>query len=144
MHPKAGPALAKRLDSAQSYDVFEVNIFLREEPAKEALSSGSLAGPSDRSPTINVIRSSVERSQRALLEFLEAAQRETLRVDDTVSIRRASKIESFWINNSVKTDLTLDTLRHVLDRPDVLFVELARHADLQELLDTSTRVSSRP
>ncbi len=144
MHPKAGPALAKRLDSAQSYDVFEVNIFLREEPAKEALSSGSLAGPSDRSPTINVIRSSVERSQRALLEFLEAAQRETLRVDDTVSIRRASKIESFWINNSVKADLTLDTLRHVLDRPDVLFVELARHADLQELLDTSTRVSSRP
>ena len=86
MHPKAGPALARRLESAQDYDVFEVNIFLREEPAKEVISSLEGAADSEgRESRINVIRRATEVSQRPLLEFLEGAQRESLRVDEAVS-----------------------------------------------------------
>ena len=145
MHPKAGPALARRLESAQDYDVFEVNIFLREEPAKEVISSLEGAADSEgRESRINVIRRATEVSQRPLLEFLEGAQRESLRVDEAVSIPQASNVESFWINNAIKANLTLSSLRQVLDRPDVSLVELARYADMQELLDSPTRVIDRP
>ena len=77
VHPKAGPALARRLESAEDYDVFEVDIFLREEPAKEVISSLEGAADSEgRESRINVIRRATEVSQRPLLEFLEGAQRE--------------------------------------------------------------------
>ena len=103
MHPKAGPALAKRLEGAQDYDLFEVNIFLKDEPARDVLSAAVEAVDSEgRQGRVDQIRRAAEASQRPILDFLEGAQRNSLRVDEAVSVPHASNVESFWINNSVK------------------------------------------
>ena len=68
----------------------------------------------------------------------------TITFDNGSSLPQAANIETFWINNSIKTELTRSALDEILTRPDVVHVELVRHADVEELLDTSRSVSKHP
>jgi len=135
---KIGPALAERLDSAQDYDVFEVSVFLKDSPASMATAANALSD-SDAVATggenVQRMREGAERSQAELVAFLESAGSEALLMDDGSAIPQAGKIEKFWINNSVKVEVTRATLRQILDRDDVEHVELVGRADLSELLD---------
>src|SRR4029079_10356042 len=48
---------------------------------------------------------------------------------------KVSTLQSFWINNAIGAEVTLDVLNSLLDRPDVLHIELTRRADVSELIN---------
>ena len=56
---------------------------------------------------------------------------------DSTKVQRANNVETFWINNSIKAQITPDTLNAVVARDDVVFVELERKADVSELMDAA-------
>jgi subtilisin family serine protease len=47
----------------------------------------------------------------------------------------AAPPESFWITNAVGTRVTAATLREILGREDVQFIDLSRHVPIDELID---------
>ena len=139
-----GPALRHRLQSAQDYDMFDVNIFLIGEPAAEQLveayESTDSEAVEDIDPMVAVkqIQDYCTVNQKELIEFLERCRSEADYIDDGVSIPQVGAIDSFWINNAVATDLSYATLQSVLKRPDVAYVELSRNVDLEEVIDAKT------
>jgi subtilisin family serine protease len=136
MATKVGHALEQRLLSAQDYDTFEVNIFLRSEPAREVLESLSEdAGSQTAEQNVKTVREAAATSQRGILEFLQGKAAESFEAGESVSVPSARAVESYWINNSVKAEVTRETLRQILERPDVTFVDLVRHVSNAELFD---------
>jgi subtilisin family serine protease len=142
MNSKIGEALAKRLQSAQDYDTFEIAIFVHGEPAADALAAQTEAPNSSmRANNVEQIRRIAEANQRSLVDYLESASNESVSMSDGASVPRARNIESFWINNSVRAEVSLDTLHRILARPDVIHVELIRRAKLEELMDAQDYIA---
>lgn len=141
---KIGPGLAERLNNTRDYDVLEVLIFLKEEPARVQLRRSEANLDSAPEAAIQTMQEIARASQAPLVDFLggQAATRNELA--DGTSVPRAANIETFWINNAVKAEITPDILQEVLNRDDVVFVELDRKADLSELLDARPRRVDRP
>jgi subtilisin family serine protease len=133
---KIGAALSQRLMSAQDYDIFEVNIFLRAEPARDALRAQTDAASSDvGAKNVTDMRAAAIESQKDLRAFLEGRESASRSVSDNVSVPHARNVESFWINNSIKAEVTRETLDKILERSDVVFVDLVRRANIEELMD---------
>jgi subtilisin family serine protease len=135
---KIGPALAERLSAAQDYDTFEVNIFLAGEPAAAAHASDAAdddAGPPSRKDMVERMRQSASDSQGGLLDFLGSERNRALMMDDGTAVPQVQNVQTFWINNSVAVELSRDALQQVLDRDDVVHVELVRHVPIEDLLD---------
>lgn len=140
MTAKIGQALSNRLQTVQNYEVLEVVIFLSAEPAQEALESAANVAdaPVDRAAVVEQMQRRSQEDQAELVDFLNAAQAERLTIDDEVSVPQVGRIEQFWINNSVRAELTPEMLQKIIERPDVSHVELVRHVDPNELLDAAT------
>lgn len=144
MPTKLGEALRYRLQSAQDYDMFDVNIFLNGEPAAERLSQVYMQADSpatdDEGPAAATkqIQDDCAANQRDLIEFLDGCRVEADFIDDEVSIPQVGTTDSFWINNAVAADLSFETLQKVLQRSDVAYVDLSRNVDLDELIDART------
>lgn len=139
MSDKLGEALRRRLQSAQDYDTFEINFFLREELAADAL--GALdepAGMTPTRPTIEGIKQRCAEGQIDLMNFLDSIQREGSFVDGEVSVPQVQSIESYWSTNAVSAQVTRSVLDRLLRRSDIIYAELVRHVDVSELLDTSS------
>lgn len=139
MSKKLGDALKQRLQSAQDYDLLEVNIFLTDEPAREILGGAPPdavdtrpGGPQD---TAQVLRERAQASQRELVTFLETSATRESATDDGVTTPLARGIETYWINNAVRAEVTPAMLEELLKRDDVAYIEAVRHADDEELLD---------
>lgn len=144
MQNNLGAALRHRLQSAQDYDMFDVNIFLTGEPAAERLAEADVrtdapgADNVDPMPAIKQIQDDCTANQKDLLGFLEGCRAEADFIDGDVSIPQVGATDSFWINNAVAADLSYATLQRVLERSDVAYVESSRSVDLEELLDADT------
>ena len=135
---KIGPALAERLNGVRDYDVLEVVIFLKGEPARNQLESTNAADATfSREQAVRSMETEALRNQAPLLDYLTGQQANTMELRDSTTVRRANKIEQFWINNSIKAEVTRDTLEAILARDDVQYIELDRKADLRELLDVA-------
>lgn len=140
MDKKTGDALQNRLQTAQDYDVLDVNIFMVGEPASAQLSNlAALADAEgfeaiDAQTAVTAIQSQSAEDQRDLLAFL-AGRTGSAFVDGEVTVGEVGAVDAFWVTNSVAAELSVDVLREVLARPDVAYVELARHVDIEELLD---------
>lgn len=140
MHPKAGTALAGRLASAQTYDTFTVSVFLKEEPARDMVLEAADALSSDgRASAVDTIKRRCAANQESLLAALQQLSEQTEAIDAEVSVPKVSFVRPYWINNAVVAEVSLSLLEDILQRPDVLHVELVRHAPLKELLDGSIR-----
>ena len=136
MSTKIGTALSQRLMSAQDYDIIEVSIFLKAEPARNALRARTEAVSSDvGAKNVEDMRAAAIESQKDLRTFLEGRANESRSVSDNVSVPHARNVESFWINNSIKAEVTRETLEKILERSDVVFVDLVRRASIGELMD---------
>lgn len=154
MQSNLGAALRRRLQSAQDYDMFDVNIFLTGEPAAERLAQAYAttdSSPLDDADPIDAIKQLQDdctADQKDLVGFIEGCRADADFIDDDVSIPQVGTTDSFWINNAIAADLSYATLQRVLERPDVAYVELSRNVDLGELIDAkasaSRRTSDRP
>lgn len=136
---KAGLALEARLRSAQPHDTFEVNIFLRGDPARHLLTgfadNARALSAELGARSIEAIKAETLAGQRPLLEFLENREREIGFTDGVSATPQVYRPHTFWINNAVGAELSLDLLQRVLERDDVTHVELNRHAPVEELID---------
>lgn len=146
MEEKIGTALKVRLESAQDSETIDVNIFLRDEPAQEVLASMDWekdAGD-DRLQRVDQMQTTADASQSKLRDYLQNLQTESLFLDDGVSVPQAVIEKSFWINNSLGAEVSMSVLRNILEREDVVHVELSRHVDFKELLDYWSAVVNDP
>jgi subtilisin family serine protease len=141
---KVGFALNNLLNSAQDYDAFDVDVFLRDEPAAAFRVLGAPDSPMEAGKVAVLLQERAELSQRDILGFL-GEFRDSRRVfaGDAVSIPSVGAIETFWINNSVSVEVTRDILEDLLERDDVAHVELAHYAETTELIDDRPRRSRR-
>lgn len=145
MDEKIGPALKARLESAQDQDTVDVNIFLKDEPAAEALAAMDAESAFDEGGNVvGRIREKAATSQRDLLSYLADAGNESLAMDDVLTVPQVVTKQTFWINNSVGAEVSLSVLQDILERPDVVHVELSRHVDFEELLDEALPIESEP
>lgn len=130
---EVGPALEHRLSSAQDFDLFEVNIFLKGEPADAGLLDA--AQPEGAAANIERLKAQAANSQQGLLGMLDEEAGRALLLDDGSSVLQVSAVEPLWINNSVKAELSRDALDKVIAREDVAYVELVHRASPEELFD---------
>ena len=141
---KIGDALRARLQSTTDHDTFDVNIFMAGEPSEvlvpATMGAAEFNGVVDIDTTAVVERLQVHAAdkQNGVLEFLTGfAQSESFfaDADGEATLPKVNTVESFWINNSIGAEVTLDVLEGILERPDVVHVELTRRADISELID---------
>ncbi len=146
MPEKIGTMLQTRLETAREYDIFDINIFLKDEPAQRAINTFDSEAPSvtDKEDVINRIQQQSAQSQENLVTFLNDSAFQPGFSDFEVSVPQVSAIMPFWINNSVGTKVTRNILESILERDDVLQVELARYAPLEELLDNKVEDKFAP
>ena len=147
MEEKIGDALKARLQSATEHDTFDVNIFMAGEPSDVvhpvADATGIGATPEMSAPTMDAtvvaerLQQQAMKSQVNVLKFLIGFGNSSYLADanEEVIVPKVSTVESFWINNAVGAEVSLDVLQSLIERPDVVFVELSRRADIAELID---------
>src|SRR3954469_21916742 len=141
---KVAVDLAHLLETAADHDQLDVNIFLRGEPTDIVRIPEMVANTDDQLATTDVsdvadvldgLKSAVESAQTGLLSFLRDQTGHAAFADDEVSVMAAAPPETFWITNAVGTRVTAGTLREILRREDVQFVDLSRHVPIDELID---------
>lgn len=133
---KIGPTLAERIKNARDHDTFEVVVFLETEPAREVQNSiKDLDASPERHEIVSNMQSTAKNSQNSLLNYLTNQQEKLFSLSDGAAVPQVSSVESLWINNSIKAEVALETLREIIDRDDVTYVEIERRTDIEELLD---------
>jgi subtilisin family serine protease len=143
MYRKAGPGLLNRLTTGQSYDTFEINIFLTGEPAREYLSEMETAPSDQPRSALEEIKKRHVAYSRDLEDFLKTQATTLETIDAEVSVPGVVSYEPLWINNSVNAEVSLKVLGQILQRSDVQYVEMVRRVDWKELLDGSLRERGR-
>lgn len=136
MQKKTGLALDNKIKSASEHDVFEVNIFLVGEPAHEVLTDDNVYDA--QKPTmgyIDSIKTKCANIQSDLFTHLKEEREAFNLLDDGLSVPQVGNIETFWINNSISTELSRSMLESLLDRTDIEYIELMHRADIEELMD---------
>lgn len=153
MEEKIGNALRARLQSAQDHDTFDVNIFIAGEPSEvvhsfvDMESTGAefeaTALDVDAAVVAKRLQEQAADRQRGVLEFLTGFGNSTTLADSegAVIVPKVNSVESFWINNAVGAEVTLDVLNDLLQRQDVVHVDLTRRSDISELIDAPKRAS---
>ncbi|MCA1591080.1 MAG: S8 family serine peptidase [Acidobacteria bacterium] len=144
MDDKVGETLRARLQTAQEYDTFDVNIFLEGEPAEAAARGAGEADFADAAVDVaadvaSALQEHAAAKQQGLLGYLSEAGTTDAFVDAEVSVPQVRKLQSFWINNAVGAEVSRDVLEGILSRPDVIHVELTKRADISELADASKK-----
>ena len=140
MSQKMGEALALRMQSAQDYDTIPVTLFLRGEPAAEALAAlDAPAGTASTRGSVSEIKKQAAEQQADLLGSLRSMHGESAFTDGDVSVPQVSRIESFWIINAVTAWVTRGVIDQLLRRGDILLAELIRHVDEAELFDAGPK-----
>jgi subtilisin family serine protease len=145
MEEKIGEVLRARLQSARDHDTFEVNIFMAGEPADAAPGfTDAEAVALDADAVVGSLQGMAAERQRDVLGFLTGFGGADGFTDAEVAVAvpKVSAVQSFWINNTVGAEVTGDVLTSLLERPDVVHVELTQRADISELVD-GARKSSR-
>ena len=151
-----GPALAERLQTAREHDPLDVEIFLVGEPARESgsafLQPGShtggpgeplVPGADERSELLSGLKARAAARQSGLLAFLGEERTSRYLIDPdlsdaavvTMGVPRAEAVRSYWINNCVVARVSLEVVRTIAARDDVLHMELVRHPPLEEVRD---------
>jgi subtilisin family serine protease len=148
MEEKIGEALRARLQSAQPHDTFEVDIFMAGEPAEAAQGFADAeleAADIDPAAVAGRLQEQAAVRQRGVLEYLTGfgGAESFADAEGAVSVPKVGAVQSFWINNVVAAEVTLDVLASLLERPDVIHVELARRADVGELIDGGGKSSGK-
>jgi subtilisin family serine protease len=125
------------LATAAPHDQLDVNIFLRGEPSDviPQAAVSAVADAPDSEDALGRLKAAAESAQDGLLSFLRAHRKHAAFTDEAVSVNAVAAIESFWIANAVGARMTAATLRGILDRDDIQFVDLGRHVPIAELLD---------
>ena len=150
MDDKIGNALRLRLQSARAHDTFDVNIYLAGEPFEVVHSlvdpqdPGAPPGtavPPDRAAVVERLQEHAAEKQGGVLEYLRGLgnSEHFLDAENKVVVPKVNNIRSFWINNSVNAEVTLDVLQDLVARPDIIHIELAPHTSIEELLDSRKR-----
>lgn len=147
MEEKIGDALRARLHLATEHDTFDVNLFMAGEPSEVvhpmADVDGTGATPEitavnmDTTTVAERLQQQAARSQRDVLNFLTGIGHyaNLAEAHEEVIVPKVSSVEPFWINNAVGAEVSLDVLQSLIERPDVVYVELSRRADIAELID---------
>lgn len=147
MEQKIGDALRARLHSATERDTFDVNLFMAGEPLEvvhPVADAGDIGAapettalPMDATVVAERLRQQATKSQLDVLNFLIGFGNSSNLADayEEVFVPKVSTVESFWINNAVGAEVSLDVLQSLIERPDVVYVELSRRADIAELID---------
>ena len=154
MQEKIGEALRARLQSALDHDTFDVNIFMAGEPAQavphltdaeSAVGLEALVADADTTNVAEQLQEYAAEKQRDVLQFLVGfgAAESFVDTEAAVSVPKVNSVESFWINNSIGTEVTQDVLNSLLERTDVVHVELTRRADMSELIDVTKKSSKK-
>lgn len=149
---RLGLGLQQRMATARDYDVLDVNVFLKGEHSRDLaarrLALEADAGPTDSQPSrssiVNELRDCCAYEQQDLLEMLAAGSQESAFVDELIDVPRSEgAATSYWINNAVAASVSPALLTEITRRDDVAYVEIARHADLESLLDAKKTSKKR-
>lgn len=130
------PALLEKLTESPEHESIDIDIFLADEPAREELAYGALL---DEEPHGEAILDRIETrayaSQEGLVQMLREMESSVAFADDAAALPGAVVLERFWSTNSIAARVTPRVLRQILERSDVLAVQPARYASLEELKD---------
>lgn len=151
MEEKIGEALRARLQSALDHDTFDVNIFMVGEPSEAvhgfgdaeiiAVESETTDADVDSAVVAERLQENAAEKQRGVLTFLTdlGGAESFADAEGAVVVPKVKTVQSFWINNSVGAEVTLDVLNSLIERADVVHVELTRRADMSELVDVGKK-----
>lgn len=148
MEQKLGESLTSRLRTSESYETFDVDVFLRDEP-DEALSHLSNAGFADGSlvtdgpSVVNLLKKHAAANQRGVIDFLREAGNQSSFIDNNLAVPKVHGLRSFWINNSLGVEVTREVLEQLEARPDVVHIESTHYADTRTLIDAPEKGSGR-
>lgn len=144
-----GDALRARLQSALDHDTFDVNIFMAGKPSTlpphvtdtESTGAELESVSMDAAGIAEQLQAHAAERQRGVLEFLTGLTTAASLVDSdgAVTVPKVNTVESFWINNAVGAEVTRDVLNSLLERSDVVHVELTRRAEISELIDVAKK-----
>ncbi|HST60543.1 MAG TPA: S8 family serine peptidase [Longimicrobium sp.] len=154
MNEKMGPALAAQIDELREDDRVQVHVFVRGEPARDAEFTiptppghekrGPGGTEQDSAAVVAAIQKSTMEWQAGVCSYLTTCdpagtdpRHGGYGGEHKAAIRdqNARVIETHWINNSVTAEVSPAVLSGLLEREDVLHVELVREIALEDLLD---------
>jgi subtilisin family serine protease len=141
---KIDSALVERLRSAGPHDVFDVDIFLRSEPAREVAAEMRAADAETHVADAELIAARAYRTQDDLVAFLENRNASIAFADDGFERPAAEVTARFWSTNSVAANVTREVLGELMGREDVLAIQPARYASLEELKDDGPKEDAAP
>ncbi|HKO42388.1 MAG TPA: S8 family serine peptidase [Pyrinomonadaceae bacterium] len=153
MEEKIGPALNARIQSARNHDTFDVNIFMAGEPSDMINAAADLENPGDTTESIVAdtnatsvvgrLKEQAANRQRDVLEYLTGlgSAKNFVDSENMVAVPKVNMVQSFWINNAVGAEVTLDVLKELLARPDVVYIELSQRIDMGDLVDEQKQPS---
>lgn len=127
---KLGTLLQQRVTAARPHDRLEVQIFLHSgSPAFKAADADSVEAQT-RGSAISQAQEAARTSQQSFLADVGAAGEEQSAALASPPFRL---LWTHWINNSVGAEVSPDTLRTILGRPDVERVDMIAHANIEDL-----------
>lgn len=139
MHEKFGPTLAAYLESAPPDDTVYVSIRLVEtEEEEDSAADGEQPAYQNSQRVIEEARLRAAERQSGLLSYLSSVGSDGVDADGMPHF--VDGMESFWINNTVSAQLSLNVLDEIAARDEVALVELNSVATLEQLLDADAAV----
>lgn len=146
MDEKIGVDLEARLESMSDHDLIDVVVFLKEEISKAGLeeAADTEAASQDRGEVVGRMKDAADASQQSLLNSVSLLEATEATTDGLTAVPKAKVVERFWINNSVRLEVSREALQQLLDREDVSHIELVTPMDLSEILDARPLRSELP
>lgn len=165
MNGKIGPALAERMGYLGEDERVEVHVFLAGEPAQavepafashalessaETSAPAASAAPPDRDTVVASIKEYAQRQRHDVEAYLRSHSQPPLSHGAEASgegvlpsVPEAQYLDAQWITNSVTAEVTPKVLRELVERDDVVQVELVREISWEDLLDRGNRTMPR-
>ncbi|CTQ72768.1 S8 family peptidase [Roseibium alexandrii] len=140
-----GENLKTRLETMKDHDTVDVVVYVSNDGADEQMvlsESIDSDEPASRSEYVGQLRQAVDERQKGLLSFVQeetaSPSARLMALDEGPSVTAARVIDRFWINNSVRMELTRAAVIAIADRSDVTHIEMVTPTDLDEILDNVT------
>jgi subtilisin family serine protease len=126
------PQLAASISTAAAHEVFDVDIFLKSEPAREAQLELLAAEGSATNVTVESVIEHATRAQMGMLAFLEDRNAEASTADGAGI--PAEITGTHWATNSVAARVSAAVLEELAGRDDVLGIYAAHYASIKDLM----------
>eukprot|EP00439_Symbiodinium_sp_Y106_P089542 s1_g2078.t1 len=133
---KLGVELGSRIEHVRDYEAVDVDVFLKTPTRANLENLDVVTGERPRAAIVSDLKRTASESQADFLGFVSERSSVAHEMDGFGLERAAVQFESRrWINNSVALRAPRDEILRMMEREDVEHIEVAHHAELQDLID---------